>query len=234
MQHCGNSSANALELPQPYTMPSNISSVYSLCPWSIPQLQPQTSWGHLQRWSPHLAACWRRSYCRWSAHCVWRGVNNIHVLSYHNDEWSHFTDDISIKIQMEMEISICSHPILMNDSPLPLGSYKSRRGLLFFHTQLWFPASDRAFRWFESDFRCFCEVITGKNIVEEIESIMGAHTERSSPSWVCIPQKSLAIARDFWNTNSLRWTSFHTGTNNGFSMIYAISMLRNHRNTNIV
>ena len=32
----------------------------------------------------------------------------------------------------------------------------------FFHTQLWFPASDHDFQWFESDFRCFREVITGK------------------------------------------------------------------------
>ena len=32
----------------------------------------------------------------------------------------------------------------------------------FFHTQLWFPASDHDFRRFESDFQCFCEVITGK------------------------------------------------------------------------
>ena len=29
--------------------------------------------------------------------------------------------------------------------------------------------------------------------------------------WVCIPQESLTIACDFWNTNSLRWTPFHTG-----------------------
>ena len=63
----------------------------------------------------------------------------------------------------------------------------------------------------------FCEVITRKkNIVEEIESIRGAHAEGSSPSWVCIPQKSLAIARDFWNTNSLGWTSFRTGARDGF------------------
>ena len=32
----------------------------------------------------------------------------------------------------------------------------------FFHTQLWFPASDHDFQWLESDFRCFREVITGK------------------------------------------------------------------------
>ena len=46
--------------------------------------------------------------------------------------------------------------------------------MYFFHTQLWFPAFGRNFRLFESDFRCFCEFITGKNAVEEIESIMGA------------------------------------------------------------
>ena len=36
-------------------------------------------------------------------------------------------------------------------------------------------AFDWDFKKFESDFQCLCEVITGKNIVEEIESIMGAH-----------------------------------------------------------
>ena len=36
----------------------------------------------------------------------------------------------------------------------------------FFHTQLWFLASDGDFRQFECDLWCFCEVITGKNIVE--------------------------------------------------------------------
>ena len=35
---------------------------------------------------------------------------------------------------------------------------------------------------------------------------MGARAELSSPLWVCIPQKSLTSTRDFWNTNSLRWT----------------------------
>ena len=56
-----------------------------------------------------------------------------------------------------------------------------------------------------------------KNIVKEIESIMGARVERSSPSWVCIPQKLLAIAHDFWNTNSWGWTLFRTGAHDGFS-----------------
>ena len=56
------------------------------------------------------------------------------------------------------------------------------------------------------------EVITEEKIVEEIESIMDARVERSSPSWVCIPQKSLAIARDFWNTNSRGWTPLRTAT----------------------
>ena len=68
------------------------------------------------------------------------------------------------------------------------------------------------------DFWCFCEVITGKNIVKEIESIMGARAEQSSPWWVSIPQKSFAIAHDFWNTNSLGWTLFHTGNFDGFSV----------------
>ena len=94
----------------------------------------------------------------------------------------------------------------------------SQRERSFFHTRLWLPTSDRDFWRFESDFRCFCEVITGKNIVKEIESIMGARAERSSPSWACIPQKSLAIARDFWNTKSLGWTPFHRGAHDGFSI----------------
>ena len=62
-----------------------------------------------------------------------------------------------------------------------------------FHTQLLFPASDHDFQGFEGDCWYFCEVITGKNIVEEIESIMGACAEQSSPLWVCIPQKSLSL-----------------------------------------
>ena len=89
-------------------------------------------------------------------------------------------------------------------------------------------ASDRHFRWFESDFRCFCEVITGKIIVEELESIMGAHAEQSSPLCVCIPQKSLTVARDFWNTNSLGWTPFHMGAHDGFS----IPCMRNSTTSN--
>ena len=49
---------------------------------------------------------------------------------------------------------------------------------------------------------------------KEIESIMGTRAEWSSPSWVSIPQKSLTIAHDFWNTNSLLWTLFWN-TNTG-------------------
>ena len=139
--------------------------------------------------------------------------------------------------------------------------------------------------WFSTIWKWFpiflCEVITGKNTVEEIESIMGARG--GSPLWACkgtftrdvtssatccsatccaaiallhgrqlsrattaynpyigsfwgrcsskkteatardsmcrlIPQKSLAIARDFWNTNSLGWTPFHRGAHDGFSI----------------
>ena len=33
----------------------------------------------------------------------------------------------------------------------------------FFHTPLWFPASDHDFRRFGSDFQCLCEVMTKKN-----------------------------------------------------------------------
>ena len=53
--------------------------------------------------------------------------------------------------------------------------------------------------------------------MEKIESIMGAHVQRSLPEWVCIPQKSLAIAPDFWNINSFGWTPFRSGTHDGFS-----------------
>ena len=59
------------------------------------------------------------------------------------------------------------------------------------------------------DLSMISDVFTGKIIVEEIESIMSVRTEQSSPSWVCIPQKSLPTARDFWNTNSGGWTLFH-------------------------
>ena len=64
----------------------------------------------------------------------------------------------------------------------------------FFHTQLWFPASDRDFGRFESYFWCFGEVITGKNVAGERETIMGARAERCSPSWVCIPQKLSSLS----------------------------------------
>ena len=91
--------------------------------------------------------------------------------------------------------------------------------LYFFHTQMWFPALVRDYWRFESDFRCFLRSYHRiKSIVEEIESIMGARAERSSLSWVCIPQKSLAIARDFWNTNSFGWTPFRPGTHDGLSI----------------
>ena len=49
----------------------------------------------------------------------------------------------------------------------------------FFNTHLWFPTSDHDFWRIGSDFRSFCEVITEKNIVEEIES------EQSSLSSLC-------------------------------------------------
>ena len=88
----------------------------------------------------------------------------------------------------------------------------------FFHNQLWFPASDHDFRRFDRDFRCFCKVIAGNQMDEEIQLIMDVHVELSSPSWVCILQKSLAVACDFWNTNSLRWTPFRTDAHDGFSI----------------
>ena len=93
--------------------------------------------------------------------------------------------------------------------------------IYFFHTQLWFLVSELFFfRQFKIDFQCFWKVITGKNTVEEVESIMGFHTKLSSPSWVCIPQKSITIARDFWNTNSLGWTQICMGAHDGFSIFY--------------
>ena len=59
------------------------------------------------------------------------------------------------------------------------------------------------------DLSMISDVFTGENIVEELESIMSGPAEQSSPSWVCIPQKSLPTACDFWNTNSVGWTLFH-------------------------
>ena len=35
---------------------------------------------------------------------------------------------------------------------------------------------------------------------------------------VCIPQKSFAIARNFWNIHSLGWTPFRIGAHNGLCM----------------
>ena len=62
----------------------------------------------------------------------------------------------------------------------------------------WFPT---ILEWFPMFF--LCEVIPGKNKVEEIDHwCLRSYAGRGSPSWVCIPQKSLAIVRDFWNTNS--------------------------------
>ena len=55
---------------------------------------------------------------------------------------------------------------------------------------------------------------------------MGAHAEWSSPSSVCIPQKSLAITRDFWNRNSLGLTTFCMGTRDGFSMYHTMLKLQ--------
>ena len=47
----------------------------------------------------------------------------------------------------------------------------------------------------------FMKLSLEKYIVEEIELIMGTCAECSSPSNDYIPQKSLIIACDFWNTN---------------------------------
>ena len=64
----------------------------------------------------------------------------------------------------------------------------------------------------------FVKLSKENNIVEEIESIMLTDADQSSHWWVCIPQKSLAVARVFWNINSLEWTPFRTGTREGFSV----------------
>ena len=61
---------------------------------------------------------------------------------------------------------------------------------IFFHAHLWFPASDRDFWQFGIDFWSSFKVITEKNIVEEIEFIMGAHAEQISPEWVCVPKQA--------------------------------------------
>ena len=97
-------------------------------------------------------------------------------------------------------------------------------GTTFFHTELWFPASDRDFRRFESDFRCFLwsyqlKKLCGRNRIDH-----GCRAGRILPSWVCIPQKSLTIARDFWNTNSGELRS--TGTHDGFSISFKTSHCR--------
>ena len=65
--------------------------------------------------------------------------------------------------------------------------------------------------WFPMIWKWFLMILWTyhrKNIMEETESIMGARVEWNSQLWVCVPQKSLVIARDFWNTNSLGWTPF--------------------------
>ena len=54
------------------------------------------------------------------------------------------------------------------------------KGCCFFHTQLWFLASDRDFRRFESDFRCFLKLSQEKNILEQTNSIMDGRAERKS------------------------------------------------------
>ena len=66
------------------------------------------------------------------------------------------------------------------------------------------------------NFDDFVNSSQAKNIMEETESIIGTHAEQNSPLWVCIPQKSLTIARDFWNTNSRGWTPLHTGSHDEF------------------
>ena len=70
-----------------------------------------------------------------------------------------------------------------------------------------------------------------KNIVGEIESIMGILAEWGSPSWICIPQESVSFAYDFWNTNSLGLTSFRTGTRDWCSMVHTDGLMQERCNS---
>ena len=51
---------------------------------------------------------------------------------------------------------------------------------------------------------------------------MGTSVEQSSPWRGPIQQKSLAIARDFWNTNSLGLTPFCTGAHDQFYFFHNV------------
>ena len=163
--------------------------------------------------------CWKLGQVTWPLPCTAKSPVGNTVIVCENWKHKHRLKWQITSAVMEFFgdlIVSCGKNMTLPDCRLVLQGMKE---ILFFHTQLWFPDSDRDFRWFESDFRCFCEVSTGKNIVGKIESIMGAGAKQSSPSWVCFPQKSLAIARDFWNTNSLRWTPFRMGAPDGFSIV---------------
>ena len=69
---------------------------------------------------------------------------------------------------------------------MPLAIIDFLQSPIFFHTRLWFPASDSDFQQFKSDFHVLWSYHRKKNIVEEMESIISARAEQGSPSWVCI------------------------------------------------
>ena len=123
--------------------------------------------------------------------------------------------EVRILIQGILNVLKARWHALWTNLNKPLTNYQHlNKASYFFHIQLWFPAFDKDFWQFGGDFQCFCKVITGRNIMEEIELIMGAHVE-----WrICILQKSLAITHDFWNTNSLGWAPFCTDAHDRFSM----------------
>ena len=86
-----------------------------------------------------------------------------------------------------------------------------------------FPTSDRDFRGSESDFRCFLLIYHKKKTLLKQQSRSWAPVRNGvPPSWICIPQKSLAVARDFWNTNSLKWIPFRTGAHDGVSISWDV------------
>ena len=165
---------------------------------------------------PHLTNCyvcvkpeWHRQPFTISA-CILAAIMATSLLfPYFDNAVSQWTT------QVTCHSFVALRPVSI-PKPQPMNPY-------FFHTQLWFPVSGRDFRRFEGEFHCFLWNYHKKeNIVEEIESIMGARTERSSPSWICIPQKSLVIARDFWNTKSLGWTPFGTGAHKRFYFFHNV------------
>ena len=89
---------------------------------------------------------------------------------------------------------------------------------IIFHTQLWFPVSERDFWWFESDFRGFCQLNTGKDHCGR-NSIH--HGRPCVTQFTLVSLYSTEITRYFHvisGINSFGWNPFHTGAHDGFSM----------------